>query len=183
MSTQIGNTAGRDIIGGDRVEQNIYFSPPTPLARLYQILRDDDKAENYIAKIADQLLHYCAVGSSDVRGLEDKLIAGNRKDLLLEAAELKQRAAKLIMRWQTSPVTQDIITHVLAKIHGEYMMSVRPAIEAGHTREYVDELISTKVVAPTSAMLGDNDLGITTIDIVGLLFYLGGNCHIRWDKC
>lgn len=183
MSTQIANQAARDIVGRDKFEQHVYVSSPTPLSRLYQILRDDDKAGGYTAQIAEQLLHYCATQSSDVRGLEAKLTAGGRTDLLFEASELKERATKLIMRWQTSPVTQDIITHVLAKIHGEFLLNVRPAIEAGKSREQVDELISSRVVSPTSTMLGDNDLGLTIIDIVGLLFYLGGNCHIRWDKC
>ncbi|CAN7212849.1 ABC-three component system protein [Variovorax paradoxus] len=183
MSTQIANQAARDVIGRDKIDQHVYISSPTPLSRLYQILRDDDKSGNYTAQIADQLLHYCATKSADVRGLESKLKAGFREDLIFEAVELKERAAKLIMRWQTSPVTQDIITHVLAKIHGEFMLAVRPAIEACESRQQVDELIRTKVVSPTCEMLGDNDLGITMIDVVGLLFYLGGNCHIRWDKC
>jgi hypothetical protein len=118
-----------------------------------------------------------------VRGLENKLSASGRGDLVAEASELKQRAAKLIMRWQTSPVTQDIITHVLAKIHQAFIFYVRPAVEAGASRREVDQLIADKVIEPTSSMLGDNDLGITMIDIAGLLFYLGGNCHVRWDKC
>lgn len=183
MATQIGNRAGRDIVGGDKIEHHHYSPPSTPLSRLYQILRDDDKAACYTAQIAEQLLHYCAAQSADVRGLEDKLSASGRADLVAEASELKQRAAKLIMRWQTSPVTQDIITHVLAKIHQAFMFYVRPAVEAGHGRAQVDQLIAEKVIEPTSNMLGDNDLGITMIDIAGLLFYLGGNCHVRWDKC
>ena len=183
MSTQIANKAAGDIIGGDKIENNVYLSPPTSLSRLYQILRDDDKAGRYTAQIAEQLHHYCAIQSADVRGLEAKLTAGDRKDMLSEASELKERAAKLVMRWQTSPVTQDIITHVLSKIHGDFMLNVRPAIEAGKSREEVDTLISSKVVEPTNAMLGDNDLQLTFMDILGLLFYLGGNCHIRWDKC
>ena len=182
--SQIANSAGRDVVGRDSIEQqHVYNLPPTALSRLYKIFRDDDEAGKYTSKISDQLLHFCAIGSADVRGLEEKLLAGDRADLLIEGAELKQRAAKLIMRWQTSPVTQDIITHILAKIHGEYMLAVRPAIEAGATREQVDELIRVKVVAPTNEMLGDNDLGITMTDILGLMFFLGGNCHIRWDKC
>ena len=183
MATQIGTRAKRDVIGRDRVENHYYTAPPTPLSRLYQILRDDDRAASYTAQIADTLLHYCAGQSADVRGLQDKLEASGRTDLLTEAAELKQRAAKLIMRWQTSPVTQDIITHVLAKIHQAFMFHVRPAIENGATRPEVDQLIAEMVIEPTSTMLGDNDLGITMIDIVGLLFFLGGNCHVRWDRC
>jgi hypothetical protein len=183
MATQIGNRAERDVIGRDRVEKHYHIAPATPLSRLYQILRDEDKAASYTAQITDTLLHYCAGQSADVRGLEEKLAASGRTDLLAEAAELKQRAAKLIMRWQTSPVTQDIITHVLAKIHQAFMFYVRPAIEAGASRADIDELIAERVIEPTSTMLGDNDLGITMIDIAGLLFFLGGNCHVRWDKC
>lgn len=183
MATQIGNRAERDVIGRDKIENNYHAAPPTPLSRLYQILRDDDMAASYTAQIADMLQHYCAGLSADVRGLEDKLAASGRTDLLTEAAELKQRAAKLIMRWQTSPVTQDIITHVLAKIHQAFMLCVRPAVEAGAPRTEVDQLIAKMVIEPTSAMLGDNDLSITMIDILGLLFFLGGNCHVRWDKC
>lgn len=183
MATQIGNKAERDVIGGDKVENHYHVAPPTSLSRLYQILRDDNSAANYTAQIADTLLHYCAGQSADVRGLEDKLTASGRTDLLTEAAELKQRAAKLIMRWQTSPVTQDIITHVLSKIHQAFMFHVRPVVEAGATRPEVDQLIAERVIDPTDRMLGDNDLGITMMDIAGLLFFLGGNCHIRWDKC
>lgn len=181
--TQSGNTAGGDVVGRDKV-QNLYLSPPTPLTRLYQILREADKANPYTAKIADQLQHYCATTTStDVRGLAEKLTAGNRTDLIADASYWKEKASKLIMKWQTSPVAQDIITHILAKLHMEFMLNVRPAIQAQKSREEVDALVSEKVIGPTHAMLGDNDLGITHLDLMGLLFFLGGNCHIRWDKC
>lgn len=183
MSVQIGNTAGGDVVGGDKVEHHHYAAAPTSLSRLYQILRDNDRAENYTSQIADQLRHYCALRSADVRGLDEKLKVSGRPDLIDEASELKERASKVIMRWQTSPVTQDIITHVLAKIHQGFISHIRPAIEAGRSREEVDSLIGEKVIDPTASMLGDNDLGLTPIDILGLLYYLGGNCHIRWDKC
>lgn len=183
MLTQIGNRAGRDFIGRDKIENHFHSGSVTTLSRLYQILRDDDKAANYTALIAEKLHHYCATQSADVRGLEEKLTVSGRAYLVDEAVELKQSAAKLIMRWQTSPVTQDIITHVLAKIHQAFMFSVRPAIEGGASPLQVDQLINDKIIEPTSQMLGENDLGITPIDIAGLLFFLGGNCHVRWDKC
>jgi hypothetical protein len=181
--TQTHNRAERDIVGRDKYEGNFFVTPPTSLSRLYQILREADKAEQYSAQIADMLHHYCAIKSADVRGLNEKLTISGRADLVLDASELKERAAKLIMRWQTSPVTQDIITHILAKIHGEFMLKVRPAIQAGRSLEEVDSLISDEVISPTEKMLGENDLGITLVDIIGFLYFLGGNCHIRWDKC
>ena len=87
------------------------------------------------------------------------------------------------MKWQTSPVAQDILTHILAKLHTEFMFNARPAIQDGKSRAEVDQIVVSKVIQPTHTMLGDNDLALTYLDLMGLLFYLGGNCHIRWDKC
>jgi len=184
-TTQIGNKAGNDVVGRDKYEGNtFYVSQPTSLSRLYEIFRDAEKSAPYTAQIAEQLRHYCALTTSaDVRGLEEKLRNGDREYLIPDATILKEQAAKLIMRWQTSPVTQDIITHILAKIHTEFMFNVRPAIQSGAPSGTVDELIMDKVIRPTEQMLGDNDLSLTLADIAGLLFFLGGNCHIRWDKC
>lgn len=181
--TQSGNSAGRDVIGRDKYEYHTY-SPPSPLSRLYQILRDADSAAPYTAKIADQLQHYCATTTSaDVRGLAEKLTASGREDMIYEASAWKEKATKTIMRWQTSPVAQDIITHILAKIYAEFIQHVKPAIQAGKSREEVDALVSERVIRPTEVMLGDNDLALTSIDLLGFLFFLGGNCHVRWDKC
>lgn len=182
---QAGNTVGQDLVGGDKYENNHhYYTQPTPLSRLYSILRTADQESSYTSQIADTLRHYCTTTTSaDIRGLEEKLSSSGRSDLIHEASELKEKASKLIMRWQTSPVTQDIITHILSKLHTDFMLNVRPAIQAGKSREDVDELISTKVLKPATDMLGDNDLGVTSIDLLGMLFFLGGNCHVRWDKC
>lgn len=179
-AVQIGNKADGDIIGGSK---NVFITQPTSLSRLYQILRDGEQASSHKSKIAEILQHYCAATTTDVRGLVAKLSESGRTDLLSDAVLWKQRASMLIMQWQTSPVTHDIITHILSKIHTEFTLHVKPAIEEGRPRSEVDQLISEKVLAPTDAMLGENDLQITYADLLGMLYYLGGNCHIRWDKC
>ena len=177
---QIGNKADGDIVGGSKYVQ---VTQPTSLSRLYQIFRDAEQASSHQSNIVDILQHYCAPATTDVRGLEAKLTESGRVDLLSDALLWKQRASMLIMQWQTSPVTHDIITHVLSKIHTEFTLHIKPAIEEGRLRSEVDQLISDKVLAPTDAMLGENDLQITYADLLGMLYYLGGNCHVRWDKC
>lgn len=175
-----GNHAEGDIVVGTKT---VYVTQPTALSRLYQILRDAEQASAHQSNIAEILQHYQATATFDVRGLDIKLVEGGRSDVLSEALIWKQRAAMIIARWQTSPVTQDIITLILTNIHAEFMQHVKPAIQAGLSRAEVDALIGEKVVAPTNAMLGENDLQITPIDVLGMLYFLGGNCHIRWDKC
>ena len=99
------------------------------------------------------------------------------------ASRLKEAAAKTIMKWQTSGVAQDILTLVLAQMFTNFFQHATPAIQEGASRSAVDAIIGDKVLAPASAMLGDNDLMLSQQDLLGLLYFLGGNCHIRWDAC
>lgn len=190
LTTQRGNHAGRDVIAGDSYDNSTTINtttvraPHATLAALYARLRTKDEADGYTARIGDQLQHFCKVSTDgDVRGLTDKLTAAQRTDILGLAKRLKQEAAKIIMSMQTSPVAQAIITLVLSKIFTDFTLYVRPAIEANATRAVIDQLIGDKVINPIMDMLGDNDLMLTDADVLGLLFFLGGNCHIRWDKC
>ena len=185
--SQKGNTLLQgDAVARDQYKSTYYQSsaPPSPLAPLYERLRAERNDIPILAKISEQLQHYCtATTDGDVRGLKEKLQASDRKDLLILATQLKQSATKHLMKYQTSGVAQDILTHILAKLYLEFVMQVTPAIQAGAERREVDSLTSEKVVNVTFAMLGDNDLNLTSADLLGFLFYLGGNCHIRWDKC
>ena len=174
------NDVKGDIVFGIK---KVYNTQPNALSHLYEILRDAEQASAHKSNIADQLQHYKETASFDIRGLEAKLKEGGRADIIPEALLWKQRAAMLITRWQTSPVTQDIMTLILAFIHAQFVQHIKPAIQAGQARTDVEALISEKVLAPTYELLGENDLQITSIDVLGLLYFLGGNCHIRWDKC
>jgi hypothetical protein len=185
FTSQNGNSALGDIVGGPQTKNitNNYASN-SPFNRLYERLRSANDEHPYVAQIAEQLQHYCSQATeSDIRGLEEKLIAAGRTDILLKAKRLKEVAAKTIARWQTSGVAQDILTIILGQLYADFMQHATPAIEAQKSREEVDLIISEQVVRPAAQMLGDNDLMLTSADILGLLFFLGGNCHVRWDKC
>jgi hypothetical protein len=185
FTSQSGNTAGGDIIGGDQ-NKTIYqiITPQSPLTKLYEKFRESNNGTQIAAQIADNLQHYCAVDTDgDIRGLEAKLVDASRKDLLRPATLMKESATKLIMKWQTSGVAQDILTVILSELYTAFTLEVTPAIEAAKSRQEVDSLIKERVIDKTAAMLGDNDLNLTSHELLGLLFFLGGNCHIRWDKC
>ncbi len=184
FTTQSGNTA-ENIVGGNQqnhVTNN--YAQQSILAPLYKRFREANANQPANEHIVDQLKHYCSVDSDgDVRGLEEKLKASGRQDLLLMATKLKEAASMKIMKWQTSGVAQEIITSILAHIHTAFTLHVVPIIQAGGNRIEVDQAISDKVIKPTEVMLGDNDLVLTHVDLLGMLFFLGGNCHVRWDKC
>lgn len=183
---QSGNTAGQDIVGGDKkvIINNNYRHGYSSIAKLYEKLRANDSQHQTSDRIKRKLNHYSTPGAtSDVRGLEEKLKDAKRDYLIEHAIELKQDAAMIITELQTSGVAQEIITLLLAKIHKDFIMYVSPAIQAGTSDPDIDKIIDEKVIQPAIEMLGDNDLTIIDTDVLGFLFFLGGNCHIRWDAC
>lgn len=191
LSNQRHNTAGRDIAGRDIVDNsttNIVnvtagVAASLELAHLYAKLKADGVGDPSGGTFSEKLEHYMsAVTEGDVRGLEDKLRDSGREDLLLLAMDLKQRAAKSIMRHQTSRTAQRIFTIILTELHSKFTLLVRPVIQQGSDRAAVDQCINT-IVDDIRNMLGENVLEVDAMDLQGLLYFLGGNCHIRWDKC
>jgi hypothetical protein len=175
---------GGDIVAGNKVEN--YFNlagagPVEELARLYKKLEfDDDPAA---LGFCEKLTHYMsAPTNASVIGLEEKLRESDRLDLLQFATMLKEDAAKAIMRRQTSMTAQRIYTIVLDELHTNFVLTVGAAIAGNAERAEVDAQTKRAVFA-TQGILGENVLQITAKDLLGFLFFLTGNCHIRWVRC
>lgn len=176
--------AGNDVNKTVNITHNYNGSSATPLARLYERLRQDGGGNQMAAEMYGKLQHFCSVSTDgDVRGLEEKLTASERKDRIRSAERLKEQAAKLIMKWQTSGTAQEIFAMILSKLYTAFTLNVTPVVEKGAPRDVVDQLIYKEVIQAAEAFLGDNDLNLHDDDLLGLLYFLGGNCHIRWDKC
>lgn len=189
MNTEISqkfNHAGRDIIAGNSTYNHTeYKAPPqNPLAKMYERLNKGDEDRDKVVEISHKLQHYLNVSTDgDVRGLEEKLRASGRIELLPIAKRLKESSSMLIMRWQTSISAQEILTYILSQMWVTFITQVQPSIEAGESRQVIDSLTQDKVLQPIAEILGENSLSLDPSDLFGLLFFLAGNCHIRWDKC
>jgi hypothetical protein len=152
------------------------------LTLLYARLRAAEVDENDGSGFCEKLNHYLAAPTEgDVRGLEAKLRESGRTDQLYFAMSQKEQAAKMVMRQQSSRVAQRIYTILLDELHTNYMLVVTPVIESGGDRVVVDAAING-ILHNICSMLGENFLEISVKDLLGLLYFLGGNCHIRWDK-
>ncbi|MFB6326631.1 ABC-three component system protein [Pantoea deleyi] len=184
---QSGNAVTNgSIIAGNQNNQTIhqYAAKGTnrEIQDLYERLRRGDSSDSN-SDFCAELEHYMSLQPEiDVRGLDAKLIESNRKDLLFLAKQMKEKAAKAIMRRQTSRTAQRIFVIILDQIHYDFIMKVTPLIEADCPRVAVDEKIGS-IIDDLYTSLGENLLELTAKDLLGLLFFLGGNCHIRWDKC
>lgn len=182
FTNQSHNYAHGDIVAGDKIVtiQNDGCLPE--LKRLYEKLKVDGVGDPSTGFSA-HLQHYLtAKTNGDVRGLREKLAESDRLDQLELATELKEQATKAIMKRQMSQTAQRIYSIVLDEIHAGYTLSVTPLIESDCTRVAVDGQVRA-LLKEIGMVLGENTLGITFKDLLGLLYFLGGNCHVRWDKC
>lgn len=183
--SQSNNQAKGDVVAGSKTEFNFITSGGSTdeLSLLYAKLKADGVGDPSGNAFCEKLQHYMAARTDgDVRGLEEKLKASDRLDQLPLAKELKEFAAKSIVKRQGSQTAQRIFTIVLDELHTNFTLVVTPAIQTEATRREVDLCIN-QALQTTKGMLGENVLELTVKDLFGLLFFLGGNCHIRWDKC
>lgn len=191
FTNQSNNSVKGDLIAGNKVESSSTTVIHVPLnsaageelSKLYEKLKADGVGDLSGGKFSEKLEHYMsALTDGDVRGLEEKLRQSGREDLLHVALGLKERASKSIMKYQTSRTAQRIFTIVLGDLHSKFLLTVTPVIQQGADRVAVDQCINA-IIQATKDMLGENVLEFDAMDLLALLYYLGGNCHIRWDKC
>jgi hypothetical protein len=184
MSTVRDNTIAGDAAGRDIVKTYNAAREPTAMAKLVEQYLAETLADKTLIAWTEKLEHFLSnQTNSDVRGLEDKLNASGRADLLKGALLRKQSAYKAILRQQGSKSAQTIYTFLMAEIVVNFEQSVLPLVQDGATRSIVDAAMLERVITPALSMLETNPLNLDKMDIQGLVYFLAGNCYIRWDAC
>jgi hypothetical protein len=191
FTSQSHNDVGGDLVGGNKVDNSnttviqlvTNGGAGQELEALYEKLKADGVGDPSHGQFSAKLQHYMSTTTDgDVRGLEAKLRDSGREDQIWSATDLKERAFKSIMRHQTSRTAQRVYTIVLSELHAAFTLTVTPVIQQGADRVAVDQCINA-ILQATKNVLGENVLEFDAMDLLALLYYLGGNCHIRWDKC
>ena len=156
----------------------------TAMSKLVEQYLSETHADKTLSSWTEKLEHLMSNETSpDIRGLEEKLNASGRTDLLKIAMLRKQSAYKAIMRQQSSKSAQTIFSFLMAEIVVNFEQSVLPLVQAQANREIVDSAMLEKVITPALQMLESNPLMLDKLDIQGLVYFLAGNCYVRWDAC
>jgi len=174
-----GDQAGRDI------HKHIY--PPAPhqpsqMSRMVLKYRTETEKDREIKIIIEQLQRWQKRPVGDVLGLEEKLRKGNRPDVIDTAIAAKDRFAKILIKHEYSPAAQEIYAYLLAKIYQLFSSVIHTKIGRGASAGEIDKLLITDVYEKVEIILEDNPLGITPDEIMGMLFWLTGNCHLKWNR-
>jgi hypothetical protein len=172
-----GDQAGRDVIKHTYVFQGAV----TPMARMIAKFRLETANDREMRLTIERLQKWFK-SEGDVIGLDEKLRLGKRPDIIMHAIEAKDRFSKCLLRHEYSPAAQEIYAFLLAKTFQIFSGVISPAISRGVSDAEIDRMLVCEVYDKVEALLEDNPLEINPDEVMGMLYWLTGNCHLKWTK-
>lgn len=173
--------------GGDVAAGNIYKTyiqsneTAIYIKKLEKQFLEDQKNDVQANEIYHKLQRYMLSTDVDIQGLQTKLELGGYESILDMAKASKEAFAKQLLIHELSPAAQKIHAHLLAKAFTCFSLYVYPKIIGGMTKTQIMELVNEKIVKEIENCIGENVLDITNEEIMGMIFFLTGNCHIKWS--
>lgn len=176
------NVAGRDIIDQSSSTYIIESRKPSYMESLILRLKEEQENNRTCQEKLEDLTHYATrVEREELIGLENKLKAGHREEMLPFARATKEGILKKIKKYEHFESAQEIYACILSEIYSNFVLHVYPAIKAGKPESEVNLIIDKLVIKPVQDILGENILRILKADINGMIFFLTDNCHLKWD--
>jgi len=146
------------------------------IARYKVETEKDRKVKQMIATLRE----YHERPEGDVIGLEEKLRRGGRPDLIDFAVVAKEKFARAMMRHENSPAAQEIYAFLLVRVWVLFTDMVYPKIVAQEPPEVIMKSLVDEVYPRLEEQLDENPLGLDLVQIKGMIYWLTGNCHLKW---
>lgn len=149
--------------------------------KLKEEIDHDDKLQK---KMADIMRYRTKLPNT--LGLKRKLQDGGyNKTAIDKACRLKQGYAKKATKYQYYEMANRIDDYLFAILSNRFDDYVYPLIVNQRPLADIKQEVSEQVIIPVMKELNENGeddiyLCYTTDDILGMLYYLTGNCHINW---
>ena len=71
---------------------------------------------------------------------------------------------------------------MLAEVYSRFHLAIAPMIAADAELGAINKAVQHEIIEPIQQMLEENVLELYADEINGMLYFLTGNCHIRWTK-
>lgn len=190
LVSQSENQVMGDLAAGDihKTSVTIQEAPAPAESRLNRLYRRmaEEAHDPYLTEYIGQLQIFArVVENEDVIGVHGKLEAADRADEVEMATAMKEMIFAELRRNVFSRTFQQIYATLMGKVFELFSTHVRPAIQNGESRSVIDDLVHTKVVQPVAKELSDcpdcTDAPESTVR--GMVYFLTGNCHIKWHSC
>ena len=179
-SSVSGKVTGRDdnsLNISNSYERSVYLSG------LYEKFQKEKEADPELKAICDELDYFNSqVKDDEIIGLDAKLTNANKLPTVIRYAKYAKEKfhKKLMLTSQYSIAAQDINVYILSKIHRSFLMEIYSVICNGENESKIQALITERIINPVKAELGSNLFKYDEDDIMGMIFFLTGNCHIKW---
>ncbi|HEY0669164.1 MAG TPA: ABC-three component system protein [Sphingobacteriaceae bacterium] len=183
---QSGNTVTEgDLVAGNKTEHHYHTKPDTRLSRLFKRLESEFKDGIRSENVSDNLKRYSE--PRDIIGLEQKLKDGNKEYLIDDASWLKQEYFKKLTKFQFFESAQEIHAILLGIVLERFRNIIYPQIREENCEDkVVQRAISEEIIQPILKVVQeegcDDVMGLTSTDIEGMVYFLTGQCHIKWCK-
>jgi hypothetical protein len=133
-------------------------------------------------EIIAKIRHFTSnIDGDKIIGLEKKLENAGFESDFTWARDMKEQYFKKITENNLSKATQKIHAFLLARTCVLFNLHVRGAINDGMSKDVIKDLLIEKVINPVQNMVGENNvLDLLDDDLIGMMYFLTGNCHITW---
>lgn len=171
--------AGRDI----HSTQNIaYTGPISRMGKLIEKFKQEYANDIRFNSMVEKLQEYCDKVDSDggIIGVEEKLNAGDFQAFVKFAIETKEKFAKKLAKYTHFESAQQIFVYILADVYSRFNNYIDPMIKRKASESEIKAAIQEKIIDPITSMLEENVLELCADEINGTLYFLTGNCHIKW---
>lgn len=177
-----GDIAGRDVIKPTINIGRVSFGGKTQLQLLYEKFEEEKKDSKGIVEMVEELQHFRAYANDEeIIGLEKKLENGNRINYLNFAERSKEKFTKKLLKNEHSETAQEIYAFLLAKVYRRFEDHIYPKLSEGHSEDFINQLVDQFIINPMEDLLGNNVLRLYEDEISGMIYFLMGNCHIKWN--
>lgn len=172
-----------DITGRDKITINNYAENQNNyIEGLYNKYHNQNKSNKIYN--SDDFNYYTSTKENQaIIGLKAKLKAGNIQYIEDFARSAKERFhKKLLKNAQFSEIAQKINVLILSKVETNFYLHVYPLICKNENQQKIDNCIEEKVIIPIKEEMGSNYFDYHHTDIMGMIYFLTGNCHLKWSK-
>lgn len=137
--------------------------------------------QNVTNEFIDSLKEYLRKKTeSSTIGLEEKLTQAKFAHLVEHATEVKEKFYLHLLRNQQSIAYQQIVCAMVDEAISRFEHQVQPLIVSKSDLAKIQSALFDHVIAVIYKDVSDLEYGFTNGLIEGLIFYLTGNCFIRW---
>jgi len=178
--------AGKDLIIGTKSVSNLSIIIPASDPEKIQKLITTSKqlaadSPEYLDMLEQLSCYEKPRPGRPILGLKGKLKAGNREDLYEDAEFYKDKFAKRLAKYQFSNQAVAIHLYFLTQINERFSSKILPLIKDNYATTDIDSAISDFIIQPFVSEVITADPSINADIIRGMLYFLTGNCHIRWS--